>query len=633
MNPIRFAINKPVTVAVGVILVLLFGVIGITRLPKQMTPDVTEPKITVTTLWPGASPYEVEKDVVEEQEKVLKGIRGLEVLESSSYNDMAEVTLTFQVGTDLDAALLRVSNKLNEVPRYPDGVERPVIDPSAASASPVIWMMLKSTAGDPKRVLQYRTFFENDVRQYLERVPGVGSLLVFGGSDKQLEVMVSMQGLARYNIPLGRVMDRLSTANANISAGTLGVDKKNYRVRTVAEFQTPDEPLRVVLKDDGIHRVHLKDVAATRFGYAPVTAAVMHNGAPGIVVGVINRQGANVVELTNAMRKVVGRVNEEILAPENLRLEWLYDQNPYIQRAIGLVVNNVLIGSFLAVCVLLLFLRRVSSTAAVAVAIPISAVGTFVFMWTFHRSLNVVSLAGISFAVGMLVDNAIVVLENIDRHRNMGKSAFDAAHDGAREVWGAVLASTATTVAVFLPVIFMKQEAGLLFKDIAIAITFAIVISLVVSTSVIPSMANQTYRLSGKKKRMQSIGRMGSAVGEGLIRLSALSLSNWATRLFTIVGLVAVSVLAVWVLLPKAEYLPQGNRNLVLNILLPPPGYSLEKRWDMGGKIWERLSPYFSDDYTWDPEKNPQAPPPMKDLFYVGADRITLFGVIGREET
>jgi len=391
MDIIKFSITKPVTVAVGVILVVLFGLIGIMSLPVQLTPDVDQPQITVTTNWQGATPYEVEKDIVEEQEAVLKGIQRLTSMESSSYNSRAEINLTFEVGTDTDAALLRVSNKLNEVRSYPENVEKPVIDASGSQSSPVIWMVMKTKSGDPERVDTYRTMFENDVRQYLERVPGVGSLFVFGGSEKQLEIVISPQKLAQYNISMTEVARRLTTSNTNVSAGIMGLEKKNYRIRTVSQYQEVDDPLHVVLRDDGIRRVYLKDVAQTRIGYAPKDVSVMHNGSPMIVVGVRKEQGANVIELTKRMKVVIDQVNESILKEHQLYFEIVYEQTPYINTAIGLVQKNVLIGGMLAVCVLLIFLRSISSTLATAIAIPISVIGTFIFMWAMQRSLNVVS--------------------------------------------------------------------------------------------------------------------------------------------------------------------------------------------------------------------------------------------------
>jgi len=627
MDIIRFSITKPVTVIVGVILVVLFGLIGIFSLPVQLTPDVDQPQITVTTQWQGATPYEVEKDIVEEQEAVLKGIQRLTSMESSSFNSRAEINLTFEVGTDTDAALLRVSNKLNEVKSYPENVEKPVIDASGSQSSPVIWMVMKSKTGDPERIHRYRTMFENDVRQYLERVPGVGSLFVFGGSEKQLEIVISPQKLAQYNLSITDVAQRLTTSNINVSAGIMGLEKKNYRIRTVSQYQEVGDPLDVVLRDDGKRRVYLRDVAQTRIGYAPRDVSVMHNESPMIVVGVRKEQGANVIELTKRMKVVVEEVNESILKEHDLYFEIVYDQTPYINRAIGLVQKNVIIGGILAVCVLLIFLRSISSTLTTAIAIPISVIGTFIFLWVMQRSLNVVSLAGISFAVGMLVDNAIVVLENIDRHRGMGKTPFQSAYDGAKEVWGAVLASTTTTIAVFLPIIFMQDESGQLFKDIAIAITFAILLSLIVSISVIPTLANQLFSLAKKrKKRLGAIDTIGTKVSETIMSISAFTLKNVRTRIATIVLLVGISATVAVLLIPKAEYLPQGNRNLILNIMIPPPGYSLEKREEIGKHIFRTTKPYFEEDYK-------DGIPRIKTIFFVAADRFTLFGALSEHET
>ncbi len=628
MDFIRFAINKPVTVTVGVILVILFGVLGIMRLSVQLTPDVEAPQITVTTTWPGATPYEVEKDIVEEQEAALKGVQNLTLMESSSYNSQSTITLTFQVGTDLAAAVLNVSNKLDEVPNYPENVDKPRIEASGARSSPVIWMVLKMRNGPPEKINTYRTFFENEVRQYIDRVPGVGSLFVFGGSDKQLEVVISPEKLARYGLTIANVMNRIKAANQDVAAGVLGLEKNSYRIRTVSQFQSAEDPLDVLIVDDGQRRVYLRDLAYTRIGYATRTSAIIHNSKPTIVVGVRKEQGANVIDLTRRMYDAVEKLNANILHKAGLELEVVYEQTPYIHRAISLVKRNVVIGGMLALVVLLLFLRSISSTLTTAVAIPISAIGTFIFLWIFDRTLNVVSLAGISFAVGMLVDNAIVVLENIDRHRQMGKDAFAASYDGAKEVWGAVLASTVTTVAVFLPVIFIQEEAGQLFKDIAIAITFAIILSLIVSISVIPSMTHLLYRRrrNSKKVDLSGIGKVGSNVAGTLMALSRLSIRSWRTRLVTVGLMTTLAVVTVVLLMPKAEYLPQGNRNLILNILIPPPGYSYDKRIAMGDYIFKSTKPYFEED-------NKDGFPQIKTIFYVAADRISLFGGLSSHET
>jgi hydrophobic/amphiphilic exporter-1 (mainly G- bacteria), HAE1 family len=629
MDFIRFSIRKPVSVAVGVILVLLFGAIGMARLPVQLTPDVEIPQITITTTWSGATPYEVEKDIVEEQEAALKGVQQLTLMESSSYNSQALITLSFEVGTDLNAALLNVSNKLDEVPDYPENVEKPTIEASGAESSPVIWMVLKMKTGPPERIHTFRTFLENEVRQYIDRVPGVGSLFIFGGSEKQLEVVISPELLARHRLTIGQVISRLQSANRDVAAGVLDLEKNSYRIRTVSQFQTVNDPLGVVIADDGRRRIHLRDIARTRIGYAPQTGAMMHNHVPNIVIGVRKQQGANVIDLTRRMYAVAKELNAGILDKAGLELHIVYEQTPYIGNAINLVQRNVVIGGALALVVLLLFLRSLSSTLTTVAAIPISAVGTFIFLWIFDRTLNVVSLAGISFAVGMLVDNAIVVLENIDRHRLMGKAPLDASYDGAREVWGAVLASTATTVAVFLPVVFIQQEAGQLFKDIAIAITFAIILSLAVSVSVIPTLTHLLYTWRGRKpsKAMaDGIGRAGARVADRIMVLSRLSIASRKNRLITVSSLTLLSIGTAWLLMPKAEYLPQGNRNLILNIMIPPPGYSYEKRMALGEYIFKATQPYFDADGR-------DGLPRIKTIFFVAADRITLFGGLSSHET
>ena len=605
---------------------------GIQKLPIQLTPDVEQPQISVQTIWPGATPYEIEKDIIEKQEDKLKSVRGLLEMESSSYNSLGDILLTFRVGTNLDDAMLRVSNKLEEVTDYPQNAERPTLD-SGGRSSPIIWLMLKTLPENQTDIRTYKTFFEDEVRQYIERVPGVGSLFVFGGTEKQLEVVMDPVKLGRYDITIGDLMSRISSANTNISAGILGMDKKDYRIRTVSQFESVDDPLDVVLRDDGARRVFVRDVATTRFGYETESVSVMHNGSPVVVIGVRKEQGSNVLSLTADVRKVVEELNANLLKDNGLYIDWVYDQVPYIKTAIDLVINNVLIGGILAIVVLLLFLRSISSTITIAVAIPISAVGTFIFMWIFGRNFNVVSLAGISFAVGMLVDNSIVVLENIDRHRKLGKSAFQASYDGAKEVWGAVLASTATTVAVFVPVIFIQEEAGQLFRDIAIAITFSILLSLFVSISVIPTITEKLFGLSENKRfhinaklDRGSSGNKSNIMVRLIMFVSRLSLKNWFTCALTVIVLTLFSAILIMMLLPKAEYLPQGNRNLILNIMIPPPGYSVEKRNAIGKYIFEKTAPYFKEDYK-------DGIPQIANIFYVAADSITLFGGISEHET
>jgi len=627
MNIVEYALKNPVSVAVGVILVLTFGLIGLNKLPVQLTPDVETPQITVQTTWGGATPYEIEKDIIEKQEEALKGLQGLTKMESASYNNFGEITLSFALGTNLDDALLRVSNKMNEVSGYPDTAERPVIESSGANSSPVIWSMLKTRDDNPNHINTYRTYFEDNVRQHLERVKGVGSLLVFGGTASELHVTVNMEEMARHNISINQIISAVRNANVTTSAGVLGIGRKNYRIRTLGQFQQPEDALNVVVFDDGMKRIYLRDVADVTPGFDKESGGVFHNATQVIVVGIRKEPGANVLDMTERVEDAVEKLNESLLAEQKLYIDMVYDQRPYINTAINLVKQNVAIGGTLAILVLLTFLRSVRSTLTTAIAIPVSVIGSFIFLWLAGRSLNVVSLAGISFAVGMLVDNSIVVLENIDRHRKMGKPPFQAALEGAKEVWGAVFASTATTVAVFLPVVFMQEEAGQLFRDIAIAITFSIMLSLVVSITVIPTLINVLYRkkIHNERNWFQK-STIGPLFSRGLMWFSHLCQKNVFTRLLTVFVFTSISVLMIINLKPSAEYLPQGNRNLILNILIPPPGYSVEKLKEIGQYVFTSAQPYYDED-------GKDGFPQIKQMFYVGSDRFTLFGGISTHET
>ncbi len=628
MDPVRFSIEKPVSVIVGIILVVLFGWIGLTSLPYQLSPTVIEPEITVTTTWPGATPYEIEREIIEEQEKVLKGIPGLLDMESSSYNSQGTITLKFSIGTEVDGALLRVSNKLDEVPTYPENVDKPIISATGAATSPVVWMVLKTLEGNSNSTYTYRTYFENNIRQYLERTEGVADLFVGGGIKKEMHIIVKPERLAAYGLTIPDLINILRAENINISAGTLGVGRRDYRIRTTAEFKSPEDIENIVVRSTGLQRIKLAELAVVNFGYQKPTAAMLHLGQEGIAIGVKPEPDANILELSDRLEDVVNWLNTEKLATEKIFLEWVYDQRHYIRGAISLVRQNILLGGTLAVIVLLIFLRSFTSTIIVATAIPISIIGTFIFMKFLGRNLNVVSLAGIAFAVGMLIDSAIVVLENIDRHLNMGKSAFKAAYEGTREVWGAILASTLTTIAVFLPVVFMEDEAGQLFRDIAIAVTSALALSLFVSVSVIPMFSKHLFKSTGHNQRSPKskspVGSFGNLMQKGIMWLVKLATRNWMTRISTVLCFSILSIYSAILLMPKMEYLPQGNRNLVINILIPPPGLSFAERKAIGEHVYQMNAPYFG--------KDKDGFPGIKNMFYIGAEQIMLFGAISTHE-
>ena len=628
MKIVDSAIKKPVSVIVGVLFIALFGLLSLFRIPVQLTPDVDRPIITVTTLWPGASPEEIEQEIIQRQEEQLKSVEGLVQMTSDSNDSRGVVTLEFSVGIDPDAVLLKVSNKLNQVFGYPLDAERPVI--SAGGTGPggaITWLILDALPDhDELDVELYRDFAEDVIKTAIERVPGVAQSSVYGGYDRELQVIVDPQALAARQLTIQDMTTALTRENANISAGAFDEGKRRYIVRTVGQFHDPTDVEKVVIRGGDGTRVTIDEIARTKLGYVRAGAAVRQKGRPAIAINAQRETGANVLEVMDGIRQTIDELNSGPLARENLFLKQVYDETDYIKSAIGLVRSNILVGGGLAVAVLFAFLRSFSTVAIIATAIPISIVGTFLAMSLLGRNINVISLAGMSFAIGMVVDNAIVALENIFRHRQQGKSRAQAAFDGASEVWGALLASTLTTVAIFLPIVFIEDEAGQLFRDIAIAVSCSVVLSLVVAVSVIPSLANKI--LGGKQKSDSPLDAIGnhvrSFIANSVFRISG----STGLRLGVVIVLIGLSLGIAWAFLPKSEYLPTGNRNLVFGIILPPPGYNLDELIQIGQTIEDVLRPHWEAAETPDsPQAQNLEGPAVDNMFFVAFGRSAFMGV------
>ncbi len=617
MDLIKFSIKNPVTIIVSVLIVVMFGFLSLDKLPYQLTPNVTKPEIKITTMWGGATPYEIEREIIEEQENVLKSLNNLVEYESSSKDNYGEITLTFKLGTDIQKALLDVSNKLNEVSSYPINVDKPMI--KTASASPIIWCMLQTKDDNPRHIDEYKTFFDDELKAHIERVDGVADMMTGGGREKQMHIILDTKKLASYSLNIDQVIKTLQSENVDISAGTQDISRRSYRVRTVSKFNKPEDIEDILIYSDRQTRIKLKDIAKVEFGYQDASSVAMFLGKDGIFFGVQPSGDANIVALTDEVENVVNRLNKDVLDQKGLKIKWIYDQRPYIVGAVDLVQQNIMIGGVLAVFVLILFLRSISPTAVVAVAIPISVVGTFIVLDMMGRSLNTISLAGISFAVGMLVDSAIVVLENIDRHRKMGKSISEAAYVGTSEVWGALIASASTTMAVFLPIIFLQDEAGQLFKDIAIAVVASVTFSLFVSISVIPMLWKKFAGVSNKGvKDSSKITRFGDKIVDSFMVIVEWSLQSFKTKIMMITVLTILSFSTIYSLFPKMDYLPQGNKNLIFNILIPPPGLSYEQRYEMGDYLMNKMKPYVNNDVD--------GYPAISRLFYVSFGDFIIFG-------
>ncbi len=639
MKIIEYSIHNIVKVTVGGIFILLFGLIALFRIPVQLVPDVEKPQITVETRWIGASPEEVEQEIIHEQEEMLKSVENLSKLTSKSFNGRGRILLEFDVGVDKNVALLDVANKLEQVLEYPENVDEPVISTVNTGDRPIAWFTLRTLPGNDIDINTLKDFAEDYIESRFERVSGVANSNIYGGAEREMQVIINPHALASRQLTIMDVRSALLSSNVNISGGDIDEGKNKFIVRTLGQFKSIEEieNLVIVRRDD--IPVYVKDVAKVQLGYKKLQAFVRQKSEPSLAVNAQREVGANVLTVMKGLRAATRELNENLLKDKGLELEQVYDETEYIKSSIGLVRQNVVVGGILAIIVLLLFLRSWRSTLVIGLAIPISAVGTFLMITLMGRSLNVVSLAGIAFAVGMVVDSAIVVLENIYRHWQSGEEPFQAAYKGTTEVWGAVLASTLTTIGVFIPVILVEQEVGQLFRDIALAISFAVGLSLIVAVTVIPTAAARILSRRKKSENAKHEGFLSSAsqlvsFGRGLTNM-IVGIVDYLTnslkrKLVTIIALIVVSIFLTWWMMPEMEYLPVGNRNMVLAIMLPPPGYSMEEQRAVGQIIEKELGPY------WHVKKGTKEAkmldgPPIKHSFYVSRGRTVFMGVLAEE--
>jgi HAE1 family hydrophobic/amphiphilic exporter-1 len=445
--------------------------------------------------------------------------------------------------------------------------------------------------------------------------------------------------MARYGLTVPAVTQALREANSSVSAGDVDEGKRRYVVRSEGELTTPEQVRAVLLRSisdpatGSVARVTVGDIAEVRFDYKKPESTIRILGEPALALNAVRETGANVIETMAGIREALAELSSDVLPLEKLTLVQVYDETTYIDSAIELVRQNIWIGGTLAALVLLLFLRSGPATLIITLAIPVSVVGSFVAMAAMGRSINVISLAGIAFAVGMVVDAAIVVLENIYRLRQRGVPPAKAAYEGARQVWGAILVSALTTVMVFIPILVLKVEVGQLFRDIAVAISVAVSLSLIVAITVIPALANRLLRTpveeTLEKRRLPGIDRFASGFVESVIGVTRRTVSSKPLAFGTVAIICGATAMATWLFLPKLEYLPEGNRNLMFGILLPPPGYNLETTTEIARDVEGDVKHLWASETG--PESEAGQPPKINNFFFVARRATTFFGASSME--
>jgi len=484
----RFSVRHPILTIMSVLIVMILGGISLSRLPIDLMPDITYPTLSVFTRYENASPEEMEELITRPIEEAMSAVPGVEEVTSFSSEGISNVRISFAWGTDLDAAAADVRDRLDRVVRnMPEEAERPYLRKFDLASFPILILGAASDL-DP---IQMRRIIDDQIKYRIERLPGVATVDVHGGLDREIHVNLLASKVKAVGLPLDQILSKIRAENVTVPAGTLERGNLDVMVRTPGEYTNLDELRDTVIAMRESVPIQVKDIAGVEDAWEKVTRIARINGRPGIRMVVLKQSGMNTVEVARGVLKEIEKINEDI---PQIDITPIIDTSDYIERSIHNVGTSILYGGVLAVFVLLIFLRNIRSTTVIATAIPISIIATFTLMYFGGFTLNMMTLGGLALGVGMLVDNAIVVLENIYRLRESAVPADQAAIEGSEEVTAAIVASTLTTLVVFLPMIFVRGMAGVMFKQLSYVVSFALACSLASALTLVPMLASIILR-------------------------------------------------------------------------------------------------------------------------------------------
>ncbi|AFJ03098.1 Acriflavin resistance protein [Methylophaga frappieri] len=565
-----------------VLIVCVLGLAAVRLIPVQMIPDLDTRIISVQTNWAGATPQDIEKEILIEQERYLGNIPNLTRMESFAETSQAEIEMHFPFGVNINETLIEVTNALSQVSGYPENVDQPRVSNSSFSENAFMHFTVTPLPGNPLNLdLHMITdFVDDNIRTAMERVNGVSQVQIRGGAERQMQVFVDAAKLAQRGITLSDVRNAIRARNSDASAGDIDEGQRRYLLRTVGRFNSQQELENLILARRNNTDILLKDVAEVQLDHFEIREEAIINNEAALHMAVKREPGSNVIDIKYGMLSVVDELRETVLKPNGLDIFLLGDDVRYVEAAIQNVSQNLLLGGLLACLILFAFLRSFRGTVIGLMGMPVCVIAAFLGLLLFDRTINVISLAGIAFAIGMTVDNTIVVLESIEQARRRGLDRIEAAITGVREVWTAVLASSMTTVIVFLPVLLVQEEAGQLYSDIAIAISIAIMASMLFAVGVVPSACARFGLGTGASKSLDDLHR------HGLI----LKTINWLTagnirRILTMTIMFTITIVAAWILMPPAEYLPEGEEPKAFSSMMAPPGTNLSEMQRIASEV------------------------------------------------
>ena len=485
MNLSRSAVRRPVFTIMMMLIVILLGSISLIRLPIDLMPDITYPTLTIRTLYENASPEEIEELITRPVEEAMSAVPGVESVYSTSSEGASNVRVTFSWGTDLDTASNDIRDRLDRViPNLPEDAERPMLRKFDIANFPVLIF----GASSDLTPLQMRKLIDDQVKYRIERIPGVASLEVWGGYEREIQVNLDAGKIKSMDLPLDQILSRIREGNITLPAGTIDRGTFEVTMRTKGEYMSLDQLASTVVSIREGAPIKLRDIASVDDTWKKITRLITVNGKPGVRLGVRKQSGKNTVEVAASVLKEVENISRDI---PQITITPIIDTSDYIRNSITNVGSMALYGGILAILVLLFFLRNVISTLIIATSIPISIIAAFALMYFGGLTLNLMTLGGLALGIGMLVDNAIVVLENIYRYRESGEKAEDATVKGAGEVTAAIVASTLTTLVVFLPLVFVRGMSGVMFKQLAYVVSFSLLCALMVALTLVPVMSSK----------------------------------------------------------------------------------------------------------------------------------------------
>jgi len=589
------------TVIAGVVAVI--GIVAALTIPVQMIPDLEVRTISVRTSWPGATPQDIEKEILIEQEEYLRSIPSLQEMTSEASTGTAEIELEFPYDADITETLIRVTNALQQVPDYPVNVDQPRVLAESFSSNSFMYFRVAPLDGNPRDLDMdmMRDFVDDNVRMRMENVPGVSSVELWSGAERQIRVLADAGALATRGLTLADLRTAINRRNRDVSAGEVESGKRRYLLRTVGRLDDVEEIEDIIIRRDGNSIVRVRDVGRVELGHAEMNSEAFVNAKPVLMLAVNREHGSNVIDIKERMFEEVEAINEDFLNRAGMELRLNATDTVYVEQSIDTVWRNLAIGAVLATLVMFAFLRSSKATLIGVMGIPLCTIAAFIGLLLTGRTINVISLAGVAFSIGMTLDNTIVVLESIEHERRKGAERLQAALLGVQKVWPAVLASTLTTVLVFTPIVFITLEAGQLYSDIAVAVTASILVSMLIAITLVPPAAAHLdlapRRRNGTEqgaKPALRLPRLGFA--ERTLHAVDWLIASTHRRLATIAITVAISTGIIWGLTPPAEYLPPGEEPKIFARMSAPPGYNLDRMTEIGHEIQNELLPYLEHE-------------------------------------